>query len=55
MLVYCISAGRMLAGEPRTVTAQQVDRVTGVDEAFVATMELDSAVVAHFDCGSPPA
>ena len=49
--VYCISAGRMLAGEPRTVTAQQVTGVTGVDEAFVATMEFDSAVVAHFDCG----
>ena len=49
--VYCVSAGRLLAGEPRSVTAQQLTGPTGVDDAFVATMEFDSAVVAHFDCG----
>lgn len=49
--VYCVSAGRMLAGEPRSVTAQQLTGPTGVDDAFVATMEFDSSVVAHFDCG----
>lgn len=48
--VYCVSAGRMLAGEPRSVTAQQVTGPTGVDESLVATMEFDSSALAHFDC-----
>lgn len=47
--VYCISAARLLAGEPRSVTAQQLVGATGVDGAFVATMQFDSSVLAHFD------
>jgi predicted dehydrogenase len=48
--VYCLSVGRLLAGEPRTATAQQITEASGVDESFVATMEFDSTVLAHFDC-----
>lgn len=47
--VYCVSAGRLLAGEPRAVTAQQVVGPSGVDVAFIATLEYDSSAVAHFD------
>jgi Predicted dehydrogenases and related proteins len=49
--VYCISAARLLAGEPRTVAAHQVLGPTGVDVYLAATMELDSRALAHFDCG----
>jgi predicted dehydrogenase len=46
---YCVSAARLIAGEPIAVTGQQV---TGeVDLRFVATMELPGGVLAHFDCG----
>jgi xylose dehydrogenase (NAD/NADP) len=48
--VYCISAARLLAGEPRTVAAHQVLGPTGVDVSFAATMELGSGALAHFDC-----
>lgn len=48
--VYCISVGRLLAGEPRSVTAQQATDATGVDGAFVATMEFASSAMSHFDC-----
>lgn len=47
--VYCISIGRLLAGEPLSVTGHQVTEATGVDSAFVATMEFGSSVMAHFD------
>jgi D-xylose 1-dehydrogenase (NADP+, D-xylono-1,5-lactone-forming) len=49
--VYCISAARLLAGEPRSVAAHQVLGPTAVDVAFAATMELGSGALAHFDCG----
>jgi len=46
---YCVSAARLVAGEPLEVTAQQV---TGeVDVRFAATMSLPGDVLAHFDCG----
>ena len=48
--VYCISIGRLLAGEPRSVTAQYVADATGVDGALVGTMEFASSAMAHFDC-----
>ena len=48
--VYCISVGRLLAGEPRSVTAQQVTDATGVDGALVGTMEFASSAMSHFDC-----
>lgn len=49
--VYPLSAARLLAGEPRSVTAQQVLSTTGVDRSFVATLLFDGDVVAHIDSG----
>lgn len=46
---YCVSATRLLAGEPRSVTAAAVLGGNGVDVAFAATMALDDDVLAHFD------
>jgi D-xylose 1-dehydrogenase (NADP+, D-xylono-1,5-lactone-forming) len=46
---YCVSAARLVAGEPVAVTAQQV---TGeVDVRFTATLSFPGDVLAHFDCG----
>jgi D-xylose 1-dehydrogenase (NADP+, D-xylono-1,5-lactone-forming) len=46
---YCVSAARLIAGEPIAVTGQQV---TGqVDLRFVATMQHAGGVLTHFDCG----
>jgi predicted dehydrogenase len=45
---YCVSAARLVAGEPVEVTAQQV---TGeVDVRFAATLSFPGDVLAHFDC-----
>jgi xylose dehydrogenase (NAD/NADP) len=49
--VYCLSASRLFAGEPQTVSAHQRLGPTGVDERFSASMELGSGALAHFDCG----
>lgn len=49
--VYCLSVARLLAGEPRSVTAHQVVGPTGVDGAFVGTLAFGSGALAHFDCG----
>lgn len=49
--VYCVSVARLLAGEPRSVTAQQVSDPTGVDGALVGTMEFAASAMSHFDCG----
>jgi len=49
--VYCISAARLLAGEPSSVAAQDVLGPSGVDVAFTATMRFDGDVLSHFDCG----
>jgi D-xylose 1-dehydrogenase (NADP+, D-xylono-1,5-lactone-forming) len=46
---YCVSAARLLAGEPVEVTGQQV---TGeVDLRFAGTLSFPGDVLAHFDCG----
>jgi D-xylose 1-dehydrogenase (NADP+, D-xylono-1,5-lactone-forming) len=47
---YCISAIRLLAGEPESVTATQVLGSTGVDVRFAATLAFPSGVLGHFDC-----
>ena len=44
---YCVSAVRLLAGEPRVVTAQQVSAANGVDRRFVATLSCDAEVLAE--------
>jgi predicted dehydrogenase len=46
---YCVSASRLLAGEPERVTAEQVLAPSGVDVRFTATMRFAQDVVCHFD------
>ena len=48
---YCVSAVRLLAGEPERVFAEQVIGASGVDVCFAATMRFSDDVVANFDCG----
>jgi xylose dehydrogenase (NAD/NADP) len=48
---YCVSATRLLAGEPERVSAEQVLGGDGVDVAFAAVMRFPDDVVAHFDAG----
>jgi D-xylose 1-dehydrogenase (NADP+, D-xylono-1,5-lactone-forming) len=45
---YCVSAARLVAGEPVAVTGQQVS--AGVDLRFAATLSFPGDVLAHFDC-----
>jgi predicted dehydrogenase len=47
---YCVSACRLLAGEPVRVTGQQVVGPSGVDVRFAATLAFDKRVLAHIDC-----
>ncbi len=47
---YCVSACRLLAGEPVRVTGQQVVGSSGVDLRFAGTLAFDGPVLAHFDC-----
>jgi D-xylose 1-dehydrogenase (NADP+, D-xylono-1,5-lactone-forming) len=47
---YCVSAARMLAGEPVSVTAQQLRVPSGVDRRLVATLAHGGDVLSHFDC-----
>jgi predicted dehydrogenase len=50
---YCVSAARLIAGEPEAVTAQAVrdaSRPDGVDLRVAATMRFPGPVLAHFDC-----
>jgi D-xylose 1-dehydrogenase (NADP+, D-xylono-1,5-lactone-forming) len=48
---YCVSAARLVAGEPVAVSGQQAMGVDGVDVRFTATLGFASDVLAHFDCG----
>ena len=48
---YCVSAARLLAGEPVSVTAQRVIGPTGVEVRMVGTMAFARGVLAHFDSG----
>jgi xylose dehydrogenase (NAD/NADP) len=48
---YCVSAIRLLAGEPVRVYAEQVVGPSGVDVCVAATLRLQGDVIAHFDCG----
>jgi len=47
---YCVSACRLLAGEPVRVTAQQVVGPSGVDVRFTGTLAFDGPVLAQVDC-----
>jgi xylose dehydrogenase (NAD/NADP) len=48
---YCVSASRLIAGEPERVGAEQVLGGDGVDVAFAATMRFADGVIGHFDAG----
>jgi xylose dehydrogenase (NAD/NADP) len=47
---YCVSAARLLGGEPESVTAHQVLSPTGVDVRFAGTLHFPRDVLGHFDC-----
>jgi D-xylose 1-dehydrogenase (NADP+, D-xylono-1,5-lactone-forming) len=46
---YCVSAARLLAGEPVSVAAHAVTGPHGVDAHLTATMEFAGGVLAHVD------
>jgi D-xylose 1-dehydrogenase (NADP+, D-xylono-1,5-lactone-forming) len=48
---YCVSAMRLLAGEPERCTGEQILASTGVDVRFTGTLRFPGDVVGHFDCG----
>ena len=48
---YCVSAARLIAGEPERVSAEQALSGDGVDVAFAATMRHAGDVLSHFDAG----
>jgi D-xylose 1-dehydrogenase (NADP+, D-xylono-1,5-lactone-forming) len=47
---YCVSAIRLVAGEPLSVAGKQVVGPTGVDVVFTGTLAHADDVVSHFDC-----
>ena len=47
---YCLSAIRLLLGEPARLRGEQLVGSTGVDLVFTATLGFEAAA-AHFDCG----
>jgi len=48
---YCVSAMRLLAGEPVAVAGRRVDGGDGVDVRFAGTLALADGVLGSFDCG----
>jgi predicted dehydrogenase len=48
---YCVSAARLLAGEPELVSGTQVRGGDGVDVTFSGWMRFAGDVIAHFDSG----
>ena len=46
---YCVSAARLLAGEPERVYGEQVKNDSGVDVRFAATMRFPGGVMSQFD------
>jgi D-xylose 1-dehydrogenase (NADP+, D-xylono-1,5-lactone-forming) len=48
---YCVSAIRLLAGEPLAVHAEQHVDASGVDVALGATLRMPDAVLGQLDCG----
>jgi xylose dehydrogenase (NAD/NADP) len=47
---YCVSGARLLAGDPVSVTAQQLLAPSGVDRRLAATLAHAGDVLSHFDC-----
>ncbi len=48
---YCVSAARLLAGEPDAVAGEQVTGGDGVDVLFAGTLRCADEVIAYFDAG----
>jgi D-xylose 1-dehydrogenase (NADP+, D-xylono-1,5-lactone-forming) len=48
---YCVSAMRLLGGEPERVAGRRIDGGDGVDVRFTGTLALPGGVLGHFDCG----
>ena len=48
---YCVSALRLLCGEPERVSGEQVSGGDGVDIRFVAALRFPGDVLGTFDCG----
>jgi xylose dehydrogenase (NAD/NADP) len=48
---YCVSAMRLLVGEPERVTGRQVQSAGGVDVRFAGTLSFAGGVLGAFDCG----
>jgi len=48
---YCVSAARLIAGEPLAVSAQQVRGGDGVDVRLSGLLRLPGDVLATIDCG----
>ena len=48
---YCVSAMRLLAGEPELVAGTRIDGGDGVDVRFTGTMAFADGVLGSFDCG----
>ncbi|MGH2914732.1 MAG: Gfo/Idh/MocA family protein [Solirubrobacteraceae bacterium] len=48
---YCVSAARLLAGEPASVNGWQTIGGDRVDVAFVGVLEHEHGVISHFDAG----
>ena len=48
---YCLSAIRLLAGEPQALVGRQVLGGGGVDVLFAGALSMPGDVLAHFDCG----
>jgi predicted dehydrogenase len=48
---YCVSALRLLCGEPLRVSGEQVDGGDGVDIRFAGVLRFGGDVLGSFDCG----
>ena len=48
---YCLSALRLLAGEPERVSAELVEGGDGVDARLAGLLRFDRGVLGSFDCG----
>ena len=48
---YCVSAMRLLAGEPEAVSGRRIDGGDGVDVRFTGTLAFAGGVLGTLDCG----
>jgi D-xylose 1-dehydrogenase (NADP+, D-xylono-1,5-lactone-forming) len=48
---YCVSAMRLLAGEPQAVSGRRIDGGDGIDVRFTGTLAFAGGVLGSFDCG----